>query len=359
VIGEAEPVLPRLVADLSRGRLERVYRAEEPADLAAIPPPRFDLVERAFTVPMGYEATRGCPFTCSFCVLSAIRAPYRRRPIPNVLRDIQAIPDTWSWRQRKIVNFWDNNLGADRAYFRQLCEALVPLKRFWSTQTSIDTITPETARLMGRSGCRYLYIGLESLAQDSLAASNKRQNRVAEYRERIRLLHDHGIVVMSIFLLGLDGDTPDYLRTLASLVDELDVDIPVYSLPVPIEGTAFRQQLLAEGRLLPGDLLDESDGVHLVYKPRRIGTDELEIALAASMRRSYHPFRTARRIVRRLPDGRWAFLMSAVANRTYMRYQGALARAGLARIARRGAWPGQEAAGRPAPAGVGLVPDGA
>jgi radical SAM superfamily enzyme YgiQ (UPF0313 family) len=210
---------------------------------------------------------------------------------------------------------------------------------------------------MGRSGCRYLYVGLESLAQDSLAASNKRQNKVAEYRERIRLLHDHGIVVMSIFLLGLDGDTPEYLRDLATLVDDLDVDIPDYSLPVPIEGTTFRQQLRAEGRLLPGDLLDESDGVHLVYKPRRIGTDELEIALAACMRHSYHPLRTARRIARRLPDGRWAFLMSAVANRTYMRYQGALARAELERIARRGAWPGQEDAS-PAPAGVGLVPDG-
>ena len=121
----------------------------------------------------------------------------------------------------------------------------MPLKKFWSTQTSIDTITPESARLMGRSGCRYVYIGLESLAQDSLKASNKRHNKVREYRERIKLLHDNGVIVMSIFLVGLDGDTAEYLRELPDLVDEIDVDIPVYSLAVPIEGTTFTTRAAA------------------------------------------------------------------------------------------------------------------
>jgi radical SAM superfamily enzyme YgiQ (UPF0313 family) len=340
VAGEAEPVLPALLGDLRRGRLERLYRAPAPANLAEIPPPRYELVERSFTVPMGYEATRGCPFTCSFCVLSAIREPYRRRPIPNVIRDIQLIPASWSWRQRKIVNFWDNNLGADRRYFRALCEALVPLKKFWSTQTSIDTITPESARLMGQSGCRYVYIGLESLAQDSLQSSNKKHNKVREYRDRIKLLHDNGVIVMSIFLVGLDGDTPEYLRQLPDLIDQIDVDIPVYSLAVPIEGTTFRKELSEAGRLLPGDLLDGSDGAHLVYRPRRISPDEVEVALSACMRRSYHPLRMARRVARRLPNGAVTFIMSATANRIYQRHQRALAAAAGSRISARGVWPG-------------------
>jgi radical SAM superfamily enzyme YgiQ (UPF0313 family) len=340
VAGEAEPVLPALLHDLQHRRLQRLYRAPSPANLAEIPPPRYELIETAFTVPMGYEATRGCPFTCSFCVLSAIREPYRRRPIPNVIRDIQMIPSTWSWRQRKIVNFWDNNLGADRRYFRELCEALVPLRKFWSTQTSIDTITPESARLMGRSGCRYVYIGLESLAQDSLQSSNKKHNKVREYRDRIKLLHDNGVIVMSIFLVGLDGDTSEYLRQLPDLVDQVDVDIPVYSLAVPIEGTTFRRELSEAGRLLPGDLLDGSDGAHLVYRPRRVSPDEVEVALAACMRRSYHPLRMAQRVLRRIPNGAVTFIMSATANRIYQRHQRALASTALSRYAARGVWPG-------------------
>jgi radical SAM superfamily enzyme YgiQ (UPF0313 family) len=335
VVGEAEPVMPSLVADLRAGRLEPLYRAAAPADLSDLPVPRYDLVETTFALPMGYEATRGCPFACSFCVLSALPSPYRRRPIPHVIRDIQHIPSGWSWQQRKVVNFMDNNLGADRSYFRQLCEALVPLKRFWAAETSIDTVTPESARLMGKAGCRYLYIGLESLSQESLTTSNKRHNKVREYRDRIKLLHDNGIIVMSIFLLGLDADTPDYLRDLPALVDHVDVDIPVYSLPVPIEGTPFHEELRAAGRLLAGDPLDASDGVHVMYQPRRVGARELELALADCMRRSYQPSRVARRVARRAKNGHWALASTLSANRMYMRYQGALARTSLQRVAAR------------------------
>jgi len=343
VIGEADGVMPQIVRDLERGRLAPVYRAESPTDLADLPVPRFDLVERDFTVPLGYEVTRGCPFTCSFCVLSAIRSPYRKRPIANVVRDLRAVPADWKWLQRKMVTFWDNNLGADRAYFRHLCEALAPLKRYWAGQTSIDTITPESARLMSKAGCRYIYIGLESLAQDSLRASNKRHNKVSEYRRRVELLHDNGIVVMSIFLLGLDADTPEYLRELPSLVDDIGIDIPVYSLPVPIERTPFHDELRDAGRLIEGSLLDGSDAAQLVYRPRNVSPDELELALSYCMRWSYHPLRTIRRVLRRIPDGGLSVVSSASVNWVYMRYELAVARLGLARMRRRGPWPGSRA----------------
>ena len=352
VVGEAEPVLPAILQDLRKGRLQPIYRSDHVADLAAIPSPRYDLVETSFKVPMGYEATRGCPFTCSFCVLSAIRNQFRRRPIAHVIRDIQMIPSTWSWRQRKIVNFWDNNLGADRRYFRELCEALVPLKKFWSTQTSIDTITKESARLMGRAGCRYVYIGLESMAQDSLKASNKSHNKVREYRDRIKLLHDNGAIVMSIFLVGLDGDTHEYLEALPDLVDAIGVDVPVYSFAVPIEGTTFKRELSEAGRLLPGDLLDGSDGVHLMYRPQRISPDEVETALAACMHRSYGSGRMVRRVARRIRNGAVSFLMSASANRVYRPHQLAIAQTGLARRATRGGWPGE-----PSPVLPALAPE--
>jgi radical SAM superfamily enzyme YgiQ (UPF0313 family) len=340
VVGEAEPIMTRLIADLEHGTLAKIYRAERPADLSDLPVPRYDLVETDFSVPLGYEVTRGCPFTCSFCVLSAIRAPYRHRPIGHVIRDLKAVPSNWSWKQRKVITFWDNNLGADRRYFRELCQAMKPLKRYWATQTSMDTITEESARLMGQAGCRYIYVGLESLAEESLLAANKRHNKVREYRQRIRHLHDNGIVVMSIFLLGLDGDTAEYLKALPDLVDEIGVDIPVYSLPVPIEGTPFRAELKAAGRLLPGDLLDGSDSAQLVFRPRHVSPDDLEFSLAYCMQRSYSPWRVVRRIARRVPDGWLPAFNSACINRVYSSYERAVARTGLRRIRERGPWPG-------------------
>ena len=298
VVGEAEPVMPGLIADLKRNRLASLYVADKPADLDDLPVPRFDLVENVFTVMMGYEATRGCPFTCSYCVLSAIRLPFRRRPIPQVMRDLQAVPSGWGWLQRKYVMFWDNNLGADRRYFRELCEALPPLKRLWATETSIDTVTAESARLMGKAGCRFVYIGLESLSQQSLSGVNKRQNKVGDYKQRIRYLHDNGVLVMSIFLVGLDGDTPEYVRELPNMIEDVGVDLPVFSFAAPIEGTPFHQGLKDSGRLMEGDILGGMDGMHLLYRPRDVSPDEVELGMFECMRRAYHPGRVLRRVTR-------------------------------------------------------------
>jgi len=355
VVGEAEPVMPALVADLERNCLAPRYVAERPADLSLLPVPRFDLVETDFRSTGAYEVTRGCPFTCSFCVLSTIRDPYRRRPIPNVIRDLQAVPQSWSWLHRKYIGFWDNNLGADRRYFLDLCEALIPLKRLWGTQTSIDTITPEAARLMGRSGCQYVYIGLESMAQESLGGANKRHNRVDEYRRRIRLLHDNGVLVMSIFLVGLDGDTPDYLRRLPDLVDDVGVDIPVFSFAAPIEGTPFHQGLKDAGRLVDGDILGGMDGVHLLYRPQNLSADEVEMALWDCMRRGYSSGRVLGRIARGMTRSWWGGLASAVTNLFYVGHQRELARSGLERTRARGRWPGHRAA-LTAPAAARLLP---
>jgi radical SAM superfamily enzyme YgiQ (UPF0313 family) len=260
--------------------------------------------------------------------------------VAHVIRDLRAIPSGWNWLQRKVFGFWDNNIGIDRKYLAELCEALVPLKRFWATETSVDTITPESARLLGRAGCRFVYIGLESLAEESLKTSNKRQNRVSEYRERIRHLHDNGMIVMSIFLLGLDGDTEEYLSRLPNLIEEVGVDVPVFSLAAPILHTPFRRALESESRLLPGDLLDGMDGVHLVYRPLRVPADELELALGLCMKRAYTPGRVLRRMLRRIPDGLWASAASAFCNSFYVPYQRTIADAVRDRVERRGPWPG-------------------
>ena len=344
IVGEAEPVLAQLVADLESNRLQPLYVAPGPADISDLPVPRYELMETEFKVPMSYEATRGCPFTCSFCVLSAIRQPFRRRPLANVVRDISNVPSHWNWLQRKYLIFWDNNVGSDRRYFRELCEALVPLKRIWGAETSVDTITAESARQMGKAGCRYLYIGLESLLENSLQGANKRHNRVQEYRQRLGYLHDNGILVMSIFLLGLDGDTPQYLRELPDLVHDVGVDVPVFSFAAPIEKTTFYRELKESGRLLPGDILGGMDGAHLLYKPKDLDADELELAMFQCMRRAYSPLRMWRRVVRTWRGGWWTALATTSGNLFYAPYQRALARAGIARIKARGPWPGQAVA---------------
>jgi radical SAM superfamily enzyme YgiQ (UPF0313 family) len=339
-VGEAEPIIDQIARDLEAGKLQKIYRAEGVADLALLPEPRYDLVESDFLVAQSYEATRGCPFKCSFCILSGLPSPYRHRPIANVVRDLRSVPSSWSHYQKKFVFFLDNNLGADRQYFRELCEAMVPLKRRLATQTSIDTVTEESARMMGRAGFQMVYIGLESLSQQSLATASKKHNKVGEYKRRIQMLHDNGVLVMSIFLVGLDGDTPQYMEDLPNLVHEIGVDLPVFSFAAPLESTPLRESLREEGRLLDGDLNFAMDGSHLVYKPEGMSADELEVALFGMMRKAYSPSRVLSRVGRRVNLGLTSTLFMAGANLHYWWYERAVAKSSLERLHKRGTWPG-------------------
>jgi radical SAM superfamily enzyme YgiQ (UPF0313 family) len=257
-----------------------------------------------------------------------------------VVRDLRSVPSSWGHYQRKFVFFLDNNLGADRQYFRELCEAMVPLKRRLATQTSIDTITRDSARMMGRAGFQMVYIGLESLSQQSLVGASKKHNKVDEYKRRIRYLHDNGVLVMSIFLIGLDGDTPEYLADLPNLVHDIGVDLPVFSFAAPLESTPLRESLRQEGRLLEGDLNFAMDGSHLVYKPQGLSADELEVALFGMMKKAYSPRRVLGRVGRRVNLGLTTSLFMTGANLHYWRYERAVAKSSLQRLRQRGPWPG-------------------
>jgi len=193
---------------------------------------------------------------------------------------------------------------------------------------------------MGKSGCHFLYIGLESLAQDSLGRANKAHNKVHEYKQRLRWLHENGVLVMSIFLIGLDGDSPEYFEKLPELIEDIGVDVPVFSFVAPIEGTTFHKELSAAGRLLPGNILDQMDGTYLTYTPQNASPDELEVALVTCMRRSYSTRLVLSRIARGWRSSLWSGCANSLANLFYTPQQRALARSGAERVRSRGPWPG-------------------
>ena len=123
VVGEPEGNVPQLIADLEAGCLQRVY-ANGPVDPASIPTYRYDLYDfsdNRFLAPV-IEASRGCPFTCNFCVLTGWER-YRCRPIDHVVEDIQS---AMRFNRRtfgaldRTLSFADNNLGGSTKYLREL-----------------------------------------------------------------------------------------------------------------------------------------------------------------------------------------------------------------------------------------------
>jgi len=317
VVGEAESVWPRLLMDVEAGHLQARYDGE-PASMRDLPTPRYDLLPKRFFVPRVLQATRGCPFTCSFCTVPTLNPGFRVRPVDDVIKDI-AYDNFPYWWQRKIVWFWDDNLTIRRPFVRELLTRMVPLRRWWLTQASMDIAKDAPLLdLMRDSGCIGIFFGIESFGEESLADAHKRQNRVAEYRERIEALHRRGICVMAGFIAGFDHDTPDAIRAMARQLYDIGVDVPFLSILTPYRGTALHAQMESEGRMLAGRGWEFYNGYNVAFRPAKMTPEELLAAHRALWREAFSVRYSLKRILRglfRLRLG--AFLMSAVMNLFY------------------------------------------
>ena len=129
---------------------------------------------------------------------------------------------------------------------------MVPLKKWWLTQASLDIAKdPELLDLMRDSGCIGVFFGIESFGAESLREAHKRQNKVAEYQTAVDALHRRGIAVMAGFIAGFDGDSPASIVDMAQRLEEIGIDVPFLSVLTPYKGTPLFDRLAAEDRLLP------------------------------------------------------------------------------------------------------------
>lgn len=275
VIGDPEDTVPRLYADARAGRLQRRYRSAG-YDARLVPTPRTVPVARKQAFPVALEATRGCPYTCDFCALTAIGARHELRPVADVVRDVVALRAALrghvrDWR-RRIVMFYDNNLAGNLRWFRELCYALKPLGVIWGTCLTFNVIANrELLKLMYDSGCRAVFVGIESFNQNTLDDMAKPQNKLARVQEAIAQARDEGIVVTAGLILNPLHDGLDYLRALPRHLRDSGLHVPSFvCFETPFPGTPFFDRTArTPGAFLPNALLRDFNAYTLVLRPQR------------------------------------------------------------------------------------------
>jgi radical SAM superfamily enzyme YgiQ (UPF0313 family) len=317
VTGEAEHVWPELLRDLECGTQRRVYRGR-PASMTGLPTPRYDLLERAFIVPRVLQATRGCPFECSFCTVPDLNPSFRVRPIEDVVRNISETHFPHFW-QEKVAWFWDDNLLVKRRWAKELLHELAGLDRWWLTQASIDIVKDrELLDLMERSGCIGIFLGIESLDEADLRGIRKRQNRAREYADAIERLHGRGICVMAGFISGFDDQTPQTILATADRLNAIGVDVPFLSILTPFRGTPLFDEQLSAGRILVDRDWPHYNGYNVAFRPAKMTPAELLGAHRAMWKRAFRPAAVIERLAR---GARWlsrgAMMLSAAMNGFY------------------------------------------
>jgi radical SAM superfamily enzyme YgiQ (UPF0313 family) len=227
-------------------------------------------------------ATRGCPFACEYCTIPQMyQRRMRYRPVGEVLAEIRRMPG------RALV-FWDDNIGANRAYAKELFAAIAPLKRWWTSQCTADlAFDDEFLSLAARSGCKALFLGLETISQASLNFANKRHNRAAEYGEVIRRFHAHGIAVQAGVIFGFDHDDRSIFRTAVEFYRSASLDSATVSVLIPFPNTPLFKRLDAEGRILTRDWAKYNGKKDVVFQPALMSPHELLMGMEWAARQFY------------------------------------------------------------------------
>lgn len=280
VVGEAEAVWGQVMHDAERGRLQPRYHADrrvEMDQLPFIPADCFPDEDPYFSI----ESTRGCPYRCDFCTVTALYgASFRHRPIDHVLRQLEAFDGRW-------VSFVDDNVTGDPRYARQLFKEMIPLGRKWNGQFSLHFAKDaELIGLAAESGCQMLFTGIESLDVSNLRAVNKRGADPARYGEWIRTVHDAGIAVYASFMFGFEQDDPDVFQRTLEFCEDHRIELALFSTVVTYEGGEFHQQLLDEDRLFETDLT-RFNGQYATYHPQGMTAEQLEDGLSGLWRDFY------------------------------------------------------------------------
>ena len=300
VIGEGEHTWPAVVNAVMRKVDSAIFDARDygVTHIDALPLPRYDLLGdrpyNRFTV----QTTRGCPWRCEFCASTImLQMPYRRRPIPSVVRDIEAIERL---HPQAFIEFADDNTFVDKSWSRELCRALIPLNIHWFTETDASVADDGALLdLLHRAGCRQLLIGLESPTEAPLHGLELRADRKAQwapdYAERVREIQAHGITVNACFILGLDGHTPAVFEQIIAFVEAaqpFDVQI---TLLTPFPGTPLYDRLLREHRLLDPGAWQLCTLFDVNYQPAGMSPSELRAGIHRLARELYSEEATHRR----------------------------------------------------------------
>ena len=314
ILQEGEITFPQFLEDFRAGTAKKVYEPNPPQVLENLPKPRWELMRRKM-VKYAVFATRGCPYNCSFCALRLVYdKAFRKRPVQDVIEDMKSFP-------AKFVAFWDDNLFADKAYAKELMSAMIPLKRRWGAMVTLrDCDDDELLALAKKSGCKKLFVGIESFNDDSLAQAKKSINKTFEYESIVAKIHKHGIMIFASFVFGFDGDTMETFDKTVEACEKMGFASIQPHILTPYPKTTLYEQLDAEGRILTKDWNRYNDRYDVVYQPKNMTPDELLQGYMRFIRRIY----SLRSIIRRARVSRPKLLPYLIANIGFLpaRYRG-------------------------------------
>jgi radical SAM superfamily enzyme YgiQ (UPF0313 family) len=265
VLNEAELTLPLFLGDLQEGRARHVYATSEFCDVRKTPVPLWELAELGRYASMGIQYSRGCPYDCEFCNVTALLGHRVRIKTPGqIIAELNALYDL-GWRDH--VFFVDDNfIGNKRKLKTELLPALIEWQSDkgnvpFNTEVSIDLADDEQLmQMMVDSGFDTVFVGIETPDEDSLSECSKMQNKNRDLVADVKRIQRAGLQVQGGFIVGFDNDKPSIFQRQIDFIQKSAIATAMVGLLQAPAGTKLYERLKGEQRLVGETSGDNVDG---------------------------------------------------------------------------------------------------
>ncbi len=294
--GEAEDCrFDRVIRDAYAGSLAPVYDyLNDMTDLTQAPVPHLprDITRRNFLKMTSFDLGRGCPYNCSFCCIINVQGRKSRFRTADSLEKIIRHNAAMGFEDYFVT---DDNLARNKNW-KLFFNRLIKLRRKEGLSVSliiqVDTLCHRIPQFIDKAvaaGVVNVFIGMENINPDNLAAVNKKQNKITEYRKMLLAWKKHPVVIYAGYIIGFPNDTPEsVLRDVEVIKRELPIDILNATILTPIPGSADHRDRLAAGVWMDPDLNKYNLANRVTHHPKM--TDEEFDRLYQDVFRSYFTF---------------------------------------------------------------------
>jgi radical SAM superfamily enzyme YgiQ (UPF0313 family) len=265
VLNEAEITLPRFLEDLAIRKPQHIYSTNEFADITKTPMPRWDLLDMPKYDAMAIQYTRGCPFNCDFCNVTALLGhQVRIKTTRQLIGELDKLYDL-GWR-RNLFLVDDNFIGNKTILKNEVLPELIRWRKgkdgcLFTTEASINMADdPELMNMMADAGFTSIFVGIETPEETSLDECHKVQNKNRSLLNSIKKIQDKGMQVMGGFIVGFDNDTPEIFDRQIRFIQESGIVTAMVGLLQAPFGTELYKKLEKQGRLLKEMSGDNANG---------------------------------------------------------------------------------------------------
>jgi radical SAM superfamily enzyme YgiQ (UPF0313 family) len=265
VLNEAELTLPPLLRDFERGTASRLYESESFADMTETPAPQWDLLDMKRYHAMEIQYSRGCPFNCDFCNITALLGRrVRTKTTKQIIAELDGLHAA-GWRGG--IFFVDDNFIGNK---RHLKTDLLPRLTEWrkgkagitfQTEASINLADDDDLmRQMVDAGFDTVFVGIETPDDSALAECNKKQNENRDLVADVKRIQRAGLQVQGGFIVGFDSDGPSVFRRQIDFIQRSGIVTAMVGILQAPKGTQLYQRMEKAGRILGSASGDNVEG---------------------------------------------------------------------------------------------------